>query len=146
MEPSARPFISCWKNQSNPFLWIHRLQELEFTSLDLKNHGGLCRIALFVNCNFAGDSVEIFGGGKSIPHLCAVARTGSFHRVSQYHCRIVAECSHGIRRLALITLLVGCDEVLHFVSRDLGCVMSREVMTFNRVLPDFYKLIGFPAV
>src|SRR5678815_5802042 len=93
MEPSARPLISCWKNQSNPFLWIHRLQILEFASLDLKDHRRLGRVALVVNRDLPSHRVEIFGRCKSIPHLCTVGRTGSFHGVSQYHRRIITERS-----------------------------------------------------
>src|SRR5260370_682462 len=146
MEPSARPLINCWKNQSNPFLWINRLEVLELASLDLEYDCGLGRVALFVNANFACHSIEILCSRKGVSHFWALGRTSAFHGVSQDHCRIITERSHGVRCLALITLLVGGDEVLDLVRRNLGGIMSREVMTFHRILPDFYKLIRFPAV
>src|SRR6266699_3481711 len=97
MEPSARPLINCWKNQSNPFLWINRLEVLELASLDLKYYRGLGRVALFIDGNFASDGVEVFCGGECVANLCAVSRTGAFHGISEDHCRIITERGHGIR-------------------------------------------------
>src|SRR6266481_5251372 len=100
MEPSARPLMSCWKNQvtrgSVGSSWIHGFDIMKLPARDLKDDGGFCGVAFFINGRFAGDAIEVLGGGERVADFLAVRGVGALDGVGEDHGGIIAEGGHGI--------------------------------------------------
>ena len=114
--------------------------------LDLKDDGGLGRVALSVDRNVAGDGFEVRGGRERIAHFWAVGGTRPLDGVGQNDGGIITTRRERIGVLAIPTLAIIFDKLLTHFAANLWRIMRREVMPFDCVLTDLSEFFRFPTV